>query len=85
MYLAYLRSGDELDAAIVDIRACVAQAESLGFAWDGLNGRFWCAKLLVSKGDPKAREELEEVIERAARMKSHLLEKTARKILADLG
>lgn len=85
MYLAYLRAGGRVDAAIADLRACIAKAESNDHTWDALNGRFWCAKLLAAKRDPDARAELAGVMERAARMKNHLIEQAALKMLEELG
>ncbi len=82
MYLAFLEA-DQLGADSVRLlRELIQDADTKGYAWDALNGRYLLASLLFRRGelDP-ARTELDRVRLLARESKSHLLEESADEML----
>lgn len=86
MYLTYLEGYQGAPTALEDLRALVREADDAGLTWDALNGRFLLGALAFRRKDADfARRELERVRILARECQSHLLEKSAIDMLAQLG
>jgi hypothetical protein len=85
MYMAFLCAGDPPAQAIEQLATGIAAAESAGYSWDALNGRHLQAKLLVRSNSPDARAALLEVRQRAGKLKNHLIEEEANRMLTEIG
>lgn len=82
MYLAFLEADQPQTDAVSLLRELIHDAETKGYAWDALNGRYLLSSLLFRRAELNAaRDELERVRLLARESRSQLLEASADEML----
>jgi eukaryotic-like serine/threonine-protein kinase len=86
MHLCLLDGLRSAEGAEERLKACIRQADGLGWLWDVLEGRLLLARLAAARGEhERARQLLKEVTEMAANQGHRLIGVDAQELLAQLG
>jgi serine/threonine protein kinase/tetratricopeptide (TPR) repeat protein len=82
MHLAYLDGMSGVEGSAELLHDLVRYADSRGYFLDALEGQVLLGSLLKHQGDPSARRELEQVLQKAIELENQLVAEEAREALA---